>query len=126
MNVQGVYILCEREKNEDNKQINFLLFFLSFLSLYFPVSLLKYYNLFASQTTEFAFNKGVLFNAAYRESQKEGNFTCFVMQDADLIPMDNRNLYRCGDLPRHLVLTRGQTKWMKKSVAIIVVFFLFC
>ncbi|KAL8576310.1 hypothetical protein ACOMHN_006233 [Nucella lapillus] len=67
------------------------------------------------------FNKGVLFNTAYRQSQRLANVTCWVMQDADLLPMDHRNLYRCADHPRHLCLTASQTHWpdkvkLKKSI----------
>ncbi|XP_070210040.1 beta-1,4-galactosyltransferase 4-like [Littorina saxatilis] len=63
------------------------------------------------QTAEHPFNKGLIFNVAYKQSQKTANFTCIIMQDTDLIPMDNRNFYRCGEQPRHLVLTTGQTEW---------------
>ncbi|XP_070210042.1 beta-1,4-galactosyltransferase 4-like [Littorina saxatilis] len=68
----------------------------------------------SEQTSNYTFNKGLLFNVAYKQSQKIANFTCFIMQDTDLIPMDNRNFYRCGDQPRHLVLTTGQTKWRNR------------
>lgn len=41
-------------------------------------------------------------NIGYVEALKEYNYTCFVFSDVDLIPMDDRNLYRCFDNPRHL------------------------
>ncbi|XP_076461530.1 beta-1,4-galactosyltransferase 4-like [Babylonia areolata] len=76
--------------------------------------MLEFTVFLAQQTAEHPFNKGVLFNAAYRESLRQGNFTCFIMQDVDLLPMDHRNLYRCGQHPRHLCLTSGQTAWKNK------------
>ncbi|KAK7089906.1 beta-1,4-galactosyltransferase 4-like isoform X2 [Littorina saxatilis] len=69
----------------------------------------------AEQTKDYDFNKGLVFNAAYRESQKLGKFTCYIMQDTDVIPMDYRNLYKCDDTkPRHLCQAVGQKEWPKR------------
>ncbi|XP_049421279.1 beta-1,4-galactosyltransferase 2-like [Epinephelus fuscoguttatus] len=55
-----------------------------------------------NQDGEGVFNKAKLMNAGFVEALKEYDFECFVFSDVDLIPMDDRNLYRCFDKPRHL------------------------
>ncbi|KAL7373993.1 hypothetical protein ABVT39_019177 [Epinephelus coioides] len=57
-----------------------------------------------NQDGEEIFNKAKLMNAGYTEALKEYDFDCFVFSDVDLIPMDDRNLYRCFDKPRHLAV----------------------
>ncbi|KAL1023683.1 hypothetical protein UPYG_G00044520 [Umbra pygmaea] len=41
-------------------------------------------------------------NIGYTEALKEYDYDCFVFSDVDLIPMDDRNTYRCYSQPRHL------------------------
>ncbi|XP_076446853.1 beta-1,4-galactosyltransferase 4-like [Babylonia areolata] len=48
------------------------------------------------------FNRGLLFNAGVREAMLSGNYTCFIMHDADMIPLNDHNLYRCGPKPKHM------------------------
>ncbi|GIY50255.1 beta-1,4-N-acetylgalactosaminyltransferase bre-4 [Caerostris extrusa] len=48
------------------------------------------------------FNKGVLMNAGAREALRDTDFHCFVFHDVDMIPEDDRNLYSCPLMPRHL------------------------
>ena len=38
----------------------------------------------------------------YAEALKDYDYDCFVFSDVDLIPMDDRNTYRCFSQPRHL------------------------
>ncbi|XP_033495296.2 beta-1,4-galactosyltransferase 1-like [Epinephelus lanceolatus] len=57
-----------------------------------------------NQDGEEIFNKAKLMNAGFVEALKEYDFECFVFSDVDLIPMDDRNLYRCFDKPRHLAV----------------------
>ncbi|CAF0768014.1 unnamed protein product [Didymodactylos carnosus] len=49
-----------------------------------------------------SFNHAILSNIGYIESTKLYNYTCFIFHDVDLLPEDDRNLYTCGDKPRHL------------------------
>lgn len=54
-----------------------------------------------------AFNRGKLFNVGYAEAvsnANEGNMdeACLVLHDVDLLPLDARNLYTCGEQPKHL------------------------
>lgn len=48
------------------------------------------------------FNRAKLLNVGYQEALKEDNYECFVFSDVDLIPMDDRNIYKCFSQPRHL------------------------
>lgn len=48
------------------------------------------------------FNRAKLLNVGYAEALKEYDYDCFVFSDVDLIPMDDRNTYRCFSQPRHL------------------------
>nr|XP_033495362.1 beta-1,4-galactosyltransferase 1-like [Epinephelus lanceolatus] len=57
-----------------------------------------------NQDGEGVFNRAKLMNAGYAEALKEYDFECFVFSDVDLVPMDDRNLYRCFDSPRHLAV----------------------
>uniref|UniRef100_A0A2C9JF46 Galactosyltransferase N-terminal domain-containing protein n=2 Tax=Biomphalaria glabrata TaxID=6526 RepID=A0A2C9JF46_BIOGL len=47
------------------------------------------------------FNKGALLNAAFLEAEKLGNFDCYIFHDVDLIPLNDKNLYKCESNPRH-------------------------
>ncbi|XP_042366822.1 beta-1,4-galactosyltransferase 1-like [Plectropomus leopardus] len=57
-----------------------------------------------NQDGDGVFNRAKLMNAGYVEALKEYDFDCFVFSDVDLVPMDDRNLYRCFDNPRHLAV----------------------
>ncbi|XP_041707311.1 beta-1,4-galactosyltransferase 1 [Coregonus clupeaformis] len=48
------------------------------------------------------FNRAKLLNIGYMEALKEYDYGCFVFSDVDLIPMDDRNTYKCFSQPRHL------------------------
>lgn len=48
------------------------------------------------------FNRAKLLNIGYAEALKEYDYGCFVFSDVDLIPMDDRNTYKCFSQPRHL------------------------
>ncbi|KAL0974250.1 hypothetical protein UPYG_G00217710 [Umbra pygmaea] len=55
-----------------------------------------------NQDGEEVFNRAKLLNIGYAEALKEYDYDCFVFSDVDLIPMDDRNLYKCFSQPRHL------------------------
>ncbi|KAH9512751.1 hypothetical protein Btru_038109 [Bulinus truncatus] len=56
------------------------------------------------QADQSTFNKGVLLNAGFSEADKVGSFDCYIVHDVDLIPLNDNNLYRCGDRPRHFTV----------------------
>lgn len=55
-----------------------------------------------NQAGEDTFNRAKLLNVGYAEALKEYDYDCFVFSDVDLVPMDDRNTYRCFSQPRHL------------------------
>ncbi|XP_052471337.1 beta-1,4-galactosyltransferase 1-like [Carassius gibelio] len=55
-----------------------------------------------NQDGEDPFNRAKLFNIGYAEALKEYDYDCFIFSDVDLIPMDDRNIYKCYNQPRHL------------------------
>uniref|UniRef100_UPI00398EB965 beta-1,4-galactosyltransferase 1-like isoform X1 n=1 Tax=Pristiophorus japonicus TaxID=55135 RepID=UPI00398EB965 len=57
------------------------------------------------QHGEETFNRAKLLNVGFVEALKEYDYNCFVFSDVDLIPMDDRNIYKCYSQPRHLAVS---------------------
>ncbi|XP_011619161.2 beta-1,4-galactosyltransferase 1-like [Takifugu rubripes] len=55
-----------------------------------------------NQDGEGVFNRAKLMNVGFAEALKDYDYECFVFSDVDLVPMDDRNFYRCFKSPRHL------------------------
>ncbi|XP_029460079.1 beta-1,4-galactosyltransferase 1-like isoform X2 [Rhinatrema bivittatum] len=55
-----------------------------------------------NQDGEETFNRAKLLNVGFAEALKDYDYDCFVFSDVDLIPMDDRNIYKCYSQPRHL------------------------
>uniref|UniRef100_A0A2C9JIP0 Beta-1,4-galactosyltransferase n=1 Tax=Biomphalaria glabrata TaxID=6526 RepID=A0A2C9JIP0_BIOGL len=53
------------------------------------------------QSSRSTFNRGALQNVGFLEALQLGQFDCFIFHDVDLVPLNDKNLYRCGDNPRH-------------------------
>lgn len=59
----------------------------------------------APQYGEDTFNRAKLLNVGFLEALKDDEeYDCFIFSDVDLIPMDDRNLYRCYEQPRHFAV----------------------
>lgn len=58
-----------------------------------------------------AFNKALLMNVGFVESQKLRPTQCVVFHDVDLVPEDDRNMYSCPPLPRHLSVAVDQMNY---------------
>uniref|UniRef100_A0A0B7B0I7 Beta-1,4-galactosyltransferase n=1 Tax=Arion vulgaris TaxID=1028688 RepID=A0A0B7B0I7_9EUPU len=50
------------------------------------------------------FNRASLFNIGFLEALKFDNYDCFIFHDVDLIPLNDKNLYRCDDHPIHFAV----------------------
>ncbi|XP_029955863.1 beta-1,4-galactosyltransferase 1-like [Salarias fasciatus] len=57
-----------------------------------------------NQDGDGVFNRAKLLNVGYVEALKEYDYNCFVFSDVDLVPLNDRNLYKCFDQPRHLAV----------------------
>ncbi|XP_042559454.1 beta-1,4-galactosyltransferase 1-like [Clupea harengus] len=57
-----------------------------------------------NQAGDTTFNKARLMDAGFLEALKEYDYDCFVFHDVDIIPMDDRNTYKCFSQPRHLAV----------------------
>ncbi|KAM4719055.1 beta-1,4-galactosyltransferase 1-like [Anableps anableps] len=55
-----------------------------------------------NQEGDGVFNRAKLMNIGFVEALTEYDYECFVFSDIDLVPLDDRNLYRCSHNPRHL------------------------
>ncbi|XP_051560689.1 beta-1,4-galactosyltransferase 1 [Myxocyprinus asiaticus] len=54
------------------------------------------------QDGDVTFNRAKLLNVGYVEALKEYDYDCFIFSDVDIVPMDDRNIYKCSSQPRHL------------------------
>ncbi|KAM8938959.1 beta-1,4-galactosyltransferase 1 [Pelodytes ibericus] len=57
------------------------------------------------------FNRAKLLNIGFEEALKEYDYNCFVFSDVDLIPMDDRNIYKCYRQPRHLSVSMDKFRF---------------
>ena len=51
------------------------------------------------------FNRGLLANAGFLNAHSIGNYSCYIIHDVDLIPINDHNIYKCGSSPKHLSVT---------------------
>jgi hypothetical protein len=54
------------------------------------------------------FNRGALLNVGFLEAEKLASFDCYIFHDVDMIPLNDHNLYRCGDNPRHFAVAMNK------------------
>ncbi|XP_038148030.1 beta-1,4-galactosyltransferase 1-like [Cyprinodon tularosa] len=62
------------------------------------------------------FNRAKLMNIGFVEALHEYDYKCFVFADVDLVPIDDRNLYRCSEHPRHLSVAIDKFNYVLSSV----------
>ncbi|XP_060558737.1 beta-1,4-galactosyltransferase 4-like, partial [Ruditapes philippinarum] len=50
------------------------------------------------------FNRGILANVGFLTAGSIVNYTCYIIHDVDLVPINDNNLYRCSEYgPKHMV-----------------------
>ena len=49
------------------------------------------------QADQWPFNRAALMNVGVTETEKLGNFSCFVFHDVDMLPEDDRAVYKCPE-----------------------------
>ncbi|XP_029961711.1 beta-1,4-galactosyltransferase 1 [Salarias fasciatus] len=95
--LQKVAIIIPFRKREEH-----LKYWLYYLHPILQRQQLDYGVYVINQDGDEIFNRAKLLNVGYTEALKEYDYNCFVFSDVDLIPMDDRNTYRCFNQPRHL------------------------
>lgn len=69
-------------------------------------------SLFVShQDGDVEFNDAKMLNVGFVEALKKYGCDCFVFSDVDLIPMDDRNTYKCYSQPRHLFISKDKFRF---------------
>lgn len=63
---------------------------------------LDYAIIVVEQIANQTFNRAKLMNVGFAEAMKLYPWECFIFHDVDLLPEDDRNLYSCPTLPRHM------------------------
>ncbi|CAL8358021.1 unnamed protein product [Merluccius merluccius] len=94
---QKVAIIIPFRKREEH-----LKFWLYYLHPILQRQQLDYGVYIINQDGTETFNRAKLLNVGYMEALKDYDYGCFVFSDVDLIPMDDRNTYKCFEQPRHL------------------------
>uniref|UniRef100_A0A1A8BLE9 Beta-1,4-galactosyltransferase n=1 Tax=Nothobranchius kadleci TaxID=1051664 RepID=A0A1A8BLE9_NOTKA len=95
--LQKVAIIIPFRKRDEH-----LKFWLYYLHPILQRQQLEYGVYVINQDGDETFNRAKLLNVGYQESLKDKDYNCFVFSDVDLIPMDDRNTYKCFSQPRHL------------------------
>ncbi|XP_018414157.1 PREDICTED: beta-1,4-galactosyltransferase 1-like [Nanorana parkeri] len=72
------------------------------------------------QHGESKFNRAKLMNVGYSEAIQEYDYNCFIFSDVD-IPMDQRNLYRCSENPKHMAHALDKFKFRDSAEFLIVI-----
>lgn len=61
------------------------------------------YGIFViEQIDDGLFNRAALMNVGFLVALQMHKWDCFIFHDVDLIPLDDRNLYKCPQQPRHM------------------------
>ncbi|CAF4277846.1 unnamed protein product [Rotaria sp. Silwood2] len=89
-------IICYRNREQHLKM------FLDNIHPFLKRQKLDYTIFIVNQNGNDQFNRAALFNVGYLEAMKLYSYDCFIFHDVDLLPEDLRNIYKCGDQPRHM------------------------
>jgi len=70
-------------------------------------ALLKHYfdvqgRCYLWQASSSSFNRGMLMNIGFMEAMKQRRWHCFIFHDVDLLPENDKNIYSCPGMPRHM------------------------
>ncbi|XP_057705002.1 beta-1,4-galactosyltransferase 3-like isoform X2 [Corythoichthys intestinalis] len=77
--------------------------FLDHLHLFLQRQQIQYKIYVVEQWGRGTFNRGKLLNVGVQEALRDGNWTCIITHDVDLLPEDDRNIYSCDPRnPTHL------------------------
>ncbi len=93
-----VAIIIPYRKREENLKL-----FLRHMHPFLSRQQLDYGLYIAEPVQNVTFNRGILMNIGYKEALKDTDkWDCFIFHDVDLLPEDDRNIYSCPEIPRHM------------------------
>ncbi|CAF4152129.1 unnamed protein product, partial [Rotaria sordida] len=98
-------IICYRNREQHLKM------FLNHIHPFLQKQKLDYTIFVVNQYGNDPFNRAALFNVGYLEAMKLYPYDCFIFHDVDLLPEDLRNIYKCGDQPRHMSVAMDKFKY---------------
>ncbi|KAH3741564.1 beta-1,4-N-acetylgalactosaminyltransferase bre-4-like [Dreissena polymorpha] len=76
---------------------------LNYLHMFLQIQKRNYRIFVSEMVPGTKFNKALLMNVGFLTAEAAGNYDCYIFHDVDLLPVDVRNIYTCGDHPRHLI-----------------------
>ena len=88
-----------------------LLVFLRHIHPFLRKQQLHYRIYIVNQADKNKFNRAMLMNVGYTEALADFPWDCFIFHDVDLLPEDDRNIYNCPDLPRHMSVAVDKFKY---------------
>ncbi len=77
--------------------------FLRYMVPFLQKQLLEFGIFIVNQENVLLFNRGMLMNTGFLESQHFSTWDCYIVHDVDLIPQSELNSYGCIHMPRHFV-----------------------
>lgn len=104
---QKVAIIVPYKDQEEHLE-RFTLYIHQFL----PDQLIEYSIFVIQQIDDTPFDKPNLLNiGAAKIRQLSPDIHCFIFHDVDLLPLDQRNLYMCSTMPRHLSVSTSNFRY---------------
>lgn len=79
-----------------------LRYFLEYMHAILQRQQLEYQIFIVNQVGEDPFNRAKLLNVGFMEALKLYDWQCFVFHDVDLVLENDKCLYRCPEMPRHI------------------------
>lgn len=102
-----VAIVVPCRKREEHRKI-----FLQHMHNFLQNQQLEYAIYLVESAPPTKFNRGILANIGVQYAMNSGiDFSCVVIHDVNLVPVDIRNLYVCSDNPRHMSSASSKFKY---------------
>ncbi|ESO10091.1 hypothetical protein HELRODRAFT_72896, partial [Helobdella robusta] len=79
-----------------------LMAFLRYMHWFLQRQLVHYRIVIMQQTGRALFNRGMLMNVGFSEIKQLQHVDCVIFHDIDLLPENDRILYRCENMPKHM------------------------
>ncbi|CAG5102511.1 Oidioi.mRNA.OKI2018_I69.chr1.g336.t2.cds [Oikopleura dioica] len=100
-----------------NREIH-LRYFLMYMHKTLQRQELDYQIFVVNQVDDNSFNRAKLLNVGFVEAMKQYDWQCFVFHDVDLVLENDKCLYRCPEMPRHISVAIDKFKYKLLYAAI--------